>query len=161
MLVVPVACLWVWLVNVAVTGEVEWIEESIPLDVEVLVFLEEVLVGEEDLDGEVLDDDEVLFVDEEVFGDDVALVDDEILVEVLFFVVEVFIDDAEDLVLEVFALLFLVTAFEAFVDVLAVTDDFGALQAPVIDGTASVPEPIATTFVPQFAALAKWRFPLS
>lgn len=33
--------------------------------------------------------------------------------------------------------------------------DEDAPQAPVTDGTASTPLPIATKFVPQFAALAR------
>ena len=34
----------------------------------------------------------------------------------------------------------------------------GAVHAPVIEGTASAPLPIATKFVPQSAALARSRF---
>lgn len=36
-----------------------------------------------------------------------------------------------------------------------------AVHAPVIEGTASTPDLIGTTFVPQFAELARWRFRLS
>jgi len=111
-----------------------------------------------------VEDEMVEAVVDEVLVDEVLLDVNELDEEV----VEGFVDvdelelDCEVVVVE------LVVAFDVDVDVeVEVLEDVmlvevtGAGQAPVIDGTASTPDPIGTRFVPQLAEFARRRFRLS